>query len=66
MRTNAIIIDDFLDDPDYIRDVALNAEYNLTGSFPGSRTYQCDEKYNEEIKNKLEAILKRFSEVLNT
>ncbi len=58
MRTNAIIIDDFLDDPDYIRDVALNAEYNLTGSFPGSRTYQCDEKYNEEIKNKLEAILK--------
>ncbi len=58
MRTNAIIIDDFLDDPDYIRGVALNAEYNLTGSFPGSRTYQCDEKYNEEIKNKLEAILK--------
>jgi hypothetical protein len=58
MRTSAIIIDDFLDDPDYVRTVALNAEYVLTGNFPGNRTYQCDEKYNNEIKNKIEQILK--------
>ena len=58
MRTSAIIIDDFLDDPDYVRSTALNAEYPLTGNFPGNRTYQCDEKYNNEIKNKIEKILK--------
>jgi hypothetical protein len=58
MRASAIIIDDFLDDPDYVRTVALNAEYVLTGNFPGNRTYQCDEKYNNEIKNKIEQILK--------
>ena len=58
MRTSAIIIDDFLDDPDYVRSAALNAEYPLTGNFPGNRTYQCDDKYNTEIKNKIEKILK--------
>ncbi len=58
MRTNSIIIDDFLDDPNYVRNVALGADYIITGNFPGARTYQCDEKYNEEIKNKLETILK--------
>jgi len=58
MRTSAIVIDDFLDDPDYIRTVALNADYVLTGNFPGNRTYQCDDKYNNEIKNKIEKILK--------
>ena len=58
MRTSAIVIDDFLDDPDYIRTVALNADYVLTGNFPGNRTYQCDDKYNNEIKNKIEKVLK--------
>lgn len=58
MRIDTIIIDDFLDDPDYVRNVALNADYILTGNFPGARTYQCDGQYNQEIKNKLENILK--------
>ncbi len=59
MRINAIIVDDFLDDPDYIRNVAISSEFNLSGNFPGRRTYQCDELYNNEIKNKLEKILNK-------
>lgn len=59
MRTNVIIVDDFLDDPDYVRNVALNSDFNLTGNFPGKRTYQCDELYNNEIKNKIETILNK-------
>lgn len=58
MRVNAVVIDDFLDDPDHVRTVALNSKYPLTGNFPGQRTYQCDENYNIEIKNKIENILK--------
>jgi hypothetical protein len=57
MRIDSLIIDNFLDDPDYIRNVALNSEFNLTGSFPGRRTYQCDTLYNNEVKNKLEKVL---------
>jgi hypothetical protein len=57
MRVNTLIIDNFLDDPDYIRSVALKSNFDLTGPFPGQRTGRCDDLYNNEIKNKLEKIL---------
>jgi len=57
MRIDSLIIDNFLDDPDFVRNIALNSEFGITGNFPGSRTFQCDEKYNQEVIYKLETIL---------
>ena len=38
MKTNLLIIDDFYQDPDRIREIALNATYDVKGNFPGGRT----------------------------
>ena len=38
MKKSFICIDDFYQDPDDVRRVALNAEYSTTGNFPGTRT----------------------------
>lgn len=59
MEINTIIVDNFLDDPHYIRQVALNADFHIHGNYPGRRTYKCDEEYNAVIKNKIELILNK-------
>lgn len=38
MYTGAIIIEDFYDNPDEIREFALSQEFGVTGNFPGGRT----------------------------
>lgn len=38
MRINTIITDDFLGDPDSVREFALNQDFNVTGNYPGART----------------------------
>lgn len=38
MRVNTIITDDFLGDPDSVREFALQQEFNVTGNYPGART----------------------------
>ena len=56
---NYTIVDNFLEDPNAIRNVALSAEFPITGNFPGKRSYQCDRLYNDTIKKKLEFILNK-------
>lgn len=38
MRTNLIITDNFLGDPDSVRKFALQQEFNVKGNYPGART----------------------------
>lgn len=38
MRTNLIITDNFLGNPDDVRQFALQQEFNVTGNYPGART----------------------------
>lgn len=59
MNINTIIIDDFLDDAEYIRRIATSADYPITGNFPGRRTYVCDNEYNSMVIKKIEFILNK-------
>jgi len=57
MNVTGIIIDDFLDKPDLVRNSALQLEFNATGQFPGFRSDRADENYERYIKEKFEKIL---------
>jgi hypothetical protein len=48
-----VIVDDFLENPDKIRDIALNTQYlHNDGSYPGKRTLPLHE-INQELQNYL-------------
>lgn len=51
-----IIVDDFYDNPDDIRNIALNMNYDIVGNYPGKRTKPF---YIDGIKEKLESILNK-------
>lgn len=38
MNTKLIVVDDFYQDPDSVRDFALSQEFSVTGNFPNART----------------------------
>ena len=38
MNKSFICIDDFYEDPDSVREFALNQEYETSGNYPGIRT----------------------------
>jgi hypothetical protein len=54
MRVNALVIDDFYENPDYVRDFALKQEFKVRGNYPGQRT---ESFLNDSIKQKLQEIL---------
>jgi hypothetical protein len=57
MDTSIIVVDNFLENPDIVRNCALSLEYPKSGSFPGSRSLKADSDYAGMIKNKLQTIL---------
>jgi hypothetical protein len=57
MDINAIIVDNFLDNPDAVRKSALELSFRTTGTYPGFRSDRADEAYEVYIKEKLESIL---------
>lgn len=54
MKTNVIIIDDFYNNPDEVREFALSQTFDVTGNWPGSRTKTF---LNESTKEGLQGIL---------
>ena len=54
MRTNLIITDNFLGDPDSVRNFALQQEFNVTGNYPGVRTRSF---LTEDVKEALQTIV---------
>jgi len=57
MNLNFLIIDDFLEDPDAVRNSALETDFYRSGNWPGLRSDPADLSYNEYIKEKIEKIL---------
>jgi len=60
MKLNALIIDDFLDDPDKIRNLLINNKvaFDVEGNFPGKRSTAVDNTtYQDMIVKKLERVL---------
>lgn len=56
MDLNILVIDNFLDNPDKVRESVLNIDFPTTGSFPGHRSFRADSDYQIMIKQKLEKI----------
>jgi len=60
MKLNTLIIDDFLDDPDHIRNFLINNKvaFEIKGHYPGKRTIPVDDiTYQNMIIEKLERVL---------
>ena len=53
-RPSVIIVDDFYEDPDEIRKIALNEEFNVKGNYPGGRTKSFA---TLSLKNRFEMII---------
>ena len=57
MDQNLIVVDNFLDNPDKVRESALNVKFVTQGTFPGFRSLKADLDYRKMIKQKLEQIM---------
>ncbi len=56
MIMTTCVIDNFLDNPNLVRESALENDFQIKGNYPGLRTHFCDENYYFYIKNKIEKI----------
>lgn len=54
MKVNLIIVDDFYNDPDSVREVALSQEFAVRGNYPGMRTKSF---LNDSIKGVINGII---------
>ena len=54
MRQNIIVVDNFYNNPDEVREFALSQEFNVTGNYPGVRTQNF---LNQSTKDTLENII---------
>jgi hypothetical protein len=59
MKINTIIIDDFLDNPDIVRNSVLEIDISKKGMYPGYRSDRADEDYADHIQQKIESILNK-------
>lgn len=55
MKTNIIVVDDFYNNPDEVREFALSQPFDVTGNYPGSRTKSF---LNDSVKETLQNILR--------
>jgi hypothetical protein len=58
VRTNIIVVDDFYNNPDSVRNFALSQSFDVKGNFPGSRT---KEFLLDGVKNTIQEFVKPFS-----
>lgn len=59
MEIQSIIVDNFLENPDKVREHALLSEFEETSkNFPGARSGKTDEDYSNHVKEKIENIMK--------
>lgn len=57
MDINTVIIDNFLDKPDVVRNSVLQIEFNRSGQYPGHRSDRADYEYESYVKNKIEQVI---------
>lgn len=58
MNVNAICVDNFYNDVDDVRKMALNMEFGVRGNYPGQRTVPI---YNEGVKNIIGNIIRPYA-----
>lgn len=59
MKLTTIIIDDFLDNPDKVRESVLSLDFYRKGDFPGLRSDRADLEYEKYIKDRIESVLNK-------
>jgi hypothetical protein len=59
MEITSFVIDNFLENPDLVRQSALESEFNFVGDFPGVRSTSTDDNYGNYIKSKLETVFNK-------
>jgi len=59
MEKRYIIYDGFYEDPDYIRSLALEADYKFVSNYPGKRSNGPSEEIYNYARDKIESILGR-------
>lgn len=61
MNINTIVIDDFLDKPDIVRNSVLQIDISRTcnGMYPGARSDRADADYTNYVQQKIETILNK-------
>ena len=55
MKVNSICVDNFYNDVDEVRKMALNMEFGVTGNYPGNRTVPVK---NDSVKNLINDIIR--------
>lgn len=58
MRTSLIIVDDFYNNPESVRNFALEQEFNVKGNYPGLRT---KEFLSDGVKDCIKEIVKPYT-----
>jgi len=58
MNVNAICVDDFYNDVDEVRKMALNMEFGVRGNYPGQRT---EPVFNQSVKDIINNIIRPYS-----
>lgn len=58
MDVNLLIIDNFYQNPDEVREFALNQEFEVRGNYPGMRTVSF---LNDSIKQTIQNVIKPFA-----
>lgn len=58
MRVNTLIIDDFYQNVDEVRDFALNQDFSVTGNYPGNRTKSFA---NDNLKDYINDLIRPFA-----
>ena len=58
MRVNTVIIDDFYDNPEEVREFALQQDFGVDGNYPGHRTVSY---LNDGIKETIGNIIRPFA-----
>jgi len=59
VKVDTIIVDQFLDNPDTVRESVLKIDFNSSGKFPGLRSDSADVEYQSMIKKKITDIFNR-------
>ena len=59
MQIDTIIVDNFLDNPDKVRESVLSVPFKTSGKFPGLRSDSADNNYQTMIKEKIYSIFGR-------
>ena len=57
MKVKMFIVDDFLPNPDHVREQVLKLDFGITGQFPGARSYAVDEDFQMFIMKRIESIM---------